>query len=113
MDIQHVLEHAEDAMTVGRVFGTPYERDGVAVIPVAVVRGGGGGGGAPASRSGGGFGLLARPIGAYVVREGRVSFRPAVDLDRVLALVGLLGAFGLAALALRARPRRMRLAPFG
>ena len=45
MDIHEVLNHARDAMTVKRVFGDPYEKDGVTVIPVANVMGGAGGGG--------------------------------------------------------------------
>src|ERR1035437_6566024 len=45
MDVHEVLNHARDAMTVKRVFGDPYEKDGVTVIPVANVMGGAGGGG--------------------------------------------------------------------
>src|SRR6185312_9380830 len=44
MDIQELLTHARDTMTVKQVFGEPYEKDGVTVIPVAAVGGGGGGG---------------------------------------------------------------------
>ena len=43
MDLHEVLNHARDAMTVKRVFGDPYEKDGVTVIPVANVMGGAGG----------------------------------------------------------------------
>lgn len=43
MDVQQLLENARDTLTVQRVFGDPYERDGVTVIPVARVQGGGGG----------------------------------------------------------------------
>jgi uncharacterized spore protein YtfJ len=45
MDVQEFLGQVGDAVTVKRVFGEPYERDGVTVIPAAVVLGGGGGGG--------------------------------------------------------------------
>jgi uncharacterized spore protein YtfJ len=45
MDVHEVLNHAREAMTVKRVFGDPYEKDGVTVIPVANVMGGAGGGG--------------------------------------------------------------------
>ena len=45
MDVHEVLNHARDAMTVKRVFGDPYEKDGVTVIPVANVMGGAGAGG--------------------------------------------------------------------
>jgi uncharacterized spore protein YtfJ len=94
------LEQARDVMTVRRVFGDPIERDGVTVIPVAKVRGGGGGGfGEDATRSrggGGGFGVAAGPAGVYVIREGRVIWRPALDLNRtilmgqIIAIVALL-----------------------
>ena len=43
MDAQQILDQANDAITVRRVFGEPIERDGVTVVPVAVVFGGGGG----------------------------------------------------------------------
>ena len=42
MDAREVLNHARDAMTVKRVFGDPYEQDGLTVIPVATVMGGAG-----------------------------------------------------------------------
>jgi uncharacterized spore protein YtfJ len=98
MDIDALLNSATDTMTIKRVFGEPIERDGVLVIPVAVVAGGGGGGGRhgqpdhPGEESGGGFGVWARPIGAYVVREGRVEFRPAIDLVPLAFLATFLGS---------------------
>jgi hypothetical protein len=39
---------------------------------------------------GGGFGVWARPIGAYVVREGRVEFRPAIDVAALALCATLL-----------------------
>ena len=56
---------------------------------MATVRGGGGGGtgsdGAGAAEgSGGGFGLVAHPTGVFVIRDGEVSWRPALDLNRVV-----------------------------
>jgi hypothetical protein len=82
-DIGGVLSGARDAMTVKRVFGDPYEKNGVTVIPAAAVGGGGGGGGGDEG-SGGGFGLSARPVGAYVIRDGRVVWEPAVDWNKVI-----------------------------
>ena len=37
MDPNELVQQARDALTVKRVFGEPYERDGVAVIPAASV----------------------------------------------------------------------------
>lgn len=84
-----VVAQARDAMTVNRVFGEPFEKNGVTVIPAASVRGGAGGGsgeGPEGTGKGGGtgFGLSARPAGAYVVREGQVTWQPALDLTRVV-----------------------------
>ncbi len=109
MDVDKLLGKATDALSVGRAFGPPIERDGVLVIPVAWVAGGGGGGGAeagedehgnggerpkPASRpggGGGGFGGFTWPLGVYVVKDGNVRFVPAVDATRIaLAAIGLL-----------------------
>ena len=93
MEVPEVLQQIRDALTVKRVFGDAYERDGAMVIPVAVVRGGGGGGhgegGGPqavgtGSGSGGGFGVAARPAGVYVIEGNSVSWRPAVDVNRIV-----------------------------
>lgn len=88
MDFMETISRARDAITVKRVYGEPYERNGVTVIPAAAVQGGGGGGGGdePDGRTGGGggFGLRARPVGAYVIRGEQVSWEPAVDLSRVI-----------------------------
>jgi hypothetical protein len=100
MDIMETISGARDAITVKRVYGDPYERNGVAVIPAAAVMGGGGGGsgdeGDGTTGAGGGFGLRARPVGAFLVRGEEVSWEPAMDLNRiilggqVLALAALL-----------------------
>jgi uncharacterized spore protein YtfJ len=93
MRVDDLLEGARDAITAGRVYGEPIERDGVTVVPAAAVRGGGGGGGDAEDNGGGGFGLAARPLGAWVIRDGDVSWRPAVDLTR-LAAIAALALFG-------------------
>jgi uncharacterized spore protein YtfJ len=89
MEVQDVIAQARDALTVKRVFGEPYEKDGVTVIPVASVQGGAGGGGGegPDSQgkgSGSGFGLRARPVGAFVIRGDELAWRPAVDVNRIV-----------------------------
>lgn len=62
------------------VFGSPVERDGVTVIPVAKVSwgfGGGGGGGADAKGqgTGGGGGAIASPAGYIEIAGGAAEYR--------------------------------------
>jgi uncharacterized spore protein YtfJ len=82
-------DKARQFMTVERAFGPPFEKDGATFIPVASVVGGGGGGegtdddGKPVG-SGGGFGLTARPVGAYVIRDGQVEWQEATDHVRIM-----------------------------
>lgn len=101
MDVQRTIEQAKDAVTVRRVYGDPLEKNGITIVPAARVQGGGGGGGGEGPEgqgqgSGAGFGVNARPVGAFVIRGDDVTWRPAVDVNRVilgaqvLALVGLL-----------------------
>ena len=103
MDVQEITSQARDALTVKRVFGEPYEKDGLTIIPAARVQGaaGAGGGEDPQGQgkgSGGGFGMTARPVGAFIIREGELTWRPAVDATRiaiggqVVAIVALLTA---------------------
>jgi uncharacterized spore protein YtfJ len=84
MNVDEMLQGVRDALTVQRVYGEPIERDGVLIIPAASVRGGGGGGGDANQNGGGGFGLTAKPVGTYVVAGGRVSWEPAVDVNRIV-----------------------------
>ena len=44
MDPSELMQQTRDAMTVKRVFGEPYERNGITILPVANIRGGAGGG---------------------------------------------------------------------
>jgi uncharacterized spore protein YtfJ len=128
MDVQELLSKVSQSLSVGRSFGAPYEKDGAMIIPVALVAGGGGGGegtgpSAPdsgdesvgggadpadqmsdvASGSGGGFGGLVLPVGAYVVKDGNVRWVPALNVNLVVVA-------GLATLRMiiRARQRARR-----
>lgn len=107
MDVQETISKARDAITVKRVYGDPYENDGMVVIPAAAVGGGAGGGSGedPEKGSGGGagFGMGARPVGAYVIDHGAVRWVPAVDVSRI-ALQALIAGSIVALLLLR-RPR--------
>jgi len=98
MNMDELLSGARDAISVRRVFGDPIEHDGIVVVPVAKVGGGGGGGSDTEHNGGGGFGIGARPVGVYVIKDGEVSWRPAIDPVRVAFVV-------VAALALVLRAR--------
>jgi uncharacterized spore protein YtfJ len=91
-NVDQMWKGTRDALTVKRVHGEPIERDGVTIVPAAAVRGGAGGGGEGGDNGGGGggFGIVARPIGAYVIRDGSVSWRPALDVNRLLVLAAVL-----------------------
>ena len=53
MDVETILAKASENLSVRRAFGTAYEKDGLLIIPVALVAGGGGGGtGTARNRSG-------------------------------------------------------------
>jgi uncharacterized spore protein YtfJ len=106
MDVQDVITQARDALTVKRVFGEPYEKNGVTVIPVARVQGGAGGGGGEGPEgqgkgSGSGFGMSARPVGAFLIRGNDLTWRPAIDVNRIVlgaqivAIVALLTIRGI------------------
>jgi uncharacterized spore protein YtfJ len=89
MEVQDVLAQARDTMTVKRVVGEPYEKDGVTIIPAARVQGGAGGGSGEDPQgqgrgSGSGFGVTARPVGAFIIQGGELSWRPAVDVNRII-----------------------------
>lgn len=99
MNALETINQARDALTVRRVYGEPYQEDGVTIIPAANVMGGGGGGGDTEGNGGGGFGLSARPAGAWVISGGDATWRPAIDLNRTI-LVGQLVAI-VALLSLR------------
>jgi len=109
MKVTELAATVRDAITVSRVFAEPYEHDGVTVIAAATVAGGGGGGGGHDERGqegeGGGFGVSARPAGVYVIKDGRVRWRPAVDVNRLVATVG---AVAIAYLFTRARIEKAR-----
>ncbi len=111
------LDAVKDVLTVKRVFGDAYELDGVTVIPVAAVRGGGGGGGegdAPdaqgtGSGAGLGYGVNVRPVGAFVVKDGTVTWSPSIDPMRIVIggqLVALAGILVLGRVLTHHRRRR-------
>jgi uncharacterized spore protein YtfJ len=96
-----LLDRLAEGASVRRAFGDPVERDGSLIIPVARVAGGGGGGegavpgGDEGQGAGGGYGLIVRPVGVFVVKDGNVSWQPAVDVTRIV-----LGGQAIAVIAL-------------
>ena len=112
MKIAEVLAHATERFEAKIVFAEPVEKDGVTVIPAAKVIGGGGGGSGEDKQGqrgeGGGLGLIARPVGAFVIRDDRVTWEPAVDINRVLATIAtvLITAAVVVGRILRAKAKR-------
>lgn len=91
-DVLETIRKAVGEAGADTVFGAPINHNGLTVLPVAKVSGGGGGGSGhgPAEAgqenrgSGGGIGLTAKPLGVYVLQEGSVRWRPAVDINKVI-----------------------------
>jgi uncharacterized spore protein YtfJ len=132
MDVENLVATAADNLSVRRAFGAAYEKDGMLIIPVAIVAGGGGGGTARTRRgtlaaspddpsgedatahdatprdsgrteAGGGFGGLVLPSGAYVVKGDQVRWVPAVDVT-----IAVLAALSLVRVLARAGSRQRR-----
>jgi uncharacterized spore protein YtfJ len=109
MKLEELVTTLRDTIGVRRVFAKPYTQDGTTVIAAAKVFGGGGGGGGHDQQGqegeGGGFGLNARPTGAYIIRDGGVHWIPAIDVNRGISVVG---AVTIAILITRVRMARIR-----
>ena len=129
MDARDLLNKISENLSTRRVFGVPYEKNGVVVIPVALIAGGGGGGSGPfpdeggterddaalsdegtedgeperSSAAGGGFGGVVLPLGVYVVKGDDVKWVSALDTP-LFVFAGLSALF----LLLRRRGRRRR-----
>lgn len=114
MKVDEVLEKARDTITVKRVFAEPLERDGLTIIGAAAVAGGAGGGSGTGPNEetqgdGAGFGVGARPVGAYVIKDGRLTWRPAIDVNRLITMAGCVAIAYL--LSRRARNRSRTAKP--
>ena len=107
MKVEELLGTAKDAITVKRVYAEPFEKDGLTIVAAAAVSGGAGGGTGHdkdgQEGEGGGFGMRGHPVGAYVIKNGQVTWRPAVDANRAVLMVGLVA---LTYLLTRRRPPR-------
>ncbi len=110
-NLEALMADAQSALTVKRVYGEPYERNGVTFIPAAAVRGGGGGGEgddseAASSGMGGGFGLSARPVGAFQIKGEQVDWVPAADTTKVIVMAEVLAIVALLVVRSVLRARR-------
>jgi uncharacterized spore protein YtfJ len=116
-----VLESLREAMNhadAATVFGHPIDHDGVTVLPAAKISGGGGGGTGTGPEVaehqsgglGGGLGLSAKPLGVFVIRDGRVSWRPAIDVNKIIVGGQIVAIVGLLVIRSLLR-RRRRLEP--
>ena len=109
MDAENLLAKAANHLSVRRAFGPAYEKDGMLIIPVAIVAGGGGGGTARTPQDsartevGEGFGGLVLPSGAYVVKGDQVRWVPAVDVT-----IAVLASLTLMRMLTRAWTRQRR-----
>jgi uncharacterized spore protein YtfJ len=92
MKIDELIAKTKDSLEAKKVYAEPYEKDGITVIAAATLAGGSGGGTGRDEKGqegeGGGFGLTAKPVGAYVIRDGKVRWEPAVDVNRLVATAG-------------------------
>jgi uncharacterized spore protein YtfJ len=98
MKFDELLSRATESVKARMVYAEPVEKDGVTVIPAAQIIGGGGGGDADKDGTrgvGGGLGLIARPVGAFVIKDGEVRWEPAVDLNRLITAIGAVAVTGL------------------
>jgi uncharacterized spore protein YtfJ len=96
-ELMDALERARETINIDHVFGEPIERDGVIIIPVARVTVGGGNGQGPGRAGGGGWGGRCDPVGAFAIHDGKVSFQPIVDVNKIIAgayVVGIVGILG-------------------
>jgi hypothetical protein len=113
MNGRDVIKGVREALSARQVFGEPVERDGITVIPAATIMGGGGAGGGEGTSAeeesgtgsgfGSGFGGVMWAAGAFEIKDGRVTWRPAIDVTRILLM-----ALALAIAVVRVRGRRDR-----
>lgn len=97
MRVMDIVTEAKSAMRVSEVFGTPYEKNGLTIIPAASITGGAGGGGDEhdPQAGGAGFGVIAKPAGAFVIKGNDVTWQPALDLNRVILVGQIVGLVAL------------------
>lgn len=110
MKIDEIIGRTKDSLEARTVYAEPVERDGITVIAAATITGGAGGGTGRDEKGqegeGGGFGLTAKPAGAYVIDHGELHWKPAVDVNRLIAVAGSVAVAALLVVARVLRPRQ-------
>jgi uncharacterized spore protein YtfJ len=87
-----LVERLGGRLATTTVYGTPVEREGVTIVPVAAARFGvGAGSGSDPAKGqqgdGGGGGGTVTPTGYIEIRDGRSRYVPVVDPARMVMLV--------------------------
>src|SRR2546430_8483650 len=82
MRVMDVVNEAKGAMRASEVFGTPYEKNGITIIPAAKIAGGAGGGGDQQNPQVGGvgFGVSPRPVRGFLIKVVVGRWPPGLDL---------------------------------
>ena len=107
MDTSDVFARFANTFAAKQVYSEPYKVDGISVIAAAVVSGGAGmrkGGNEQEGR--GGMGGSARPVGAFVIQDGVVTWKPALDLQWALTVGLAVGTLAIGLLMLSRRSHR-------
>ena len=112
-----LAERVGAQFTASNVFGTPVERGGVTVVPVAAARFGfGGGAGADPGKkqdgAGAGAGGMVAATGYIEIKDGQSRFVPIVHPARMLALIGAAIVGGLLITRPTIRARRTTALPW-
>lgn len=105
--MNHVQPGTVDGRGEAVAFAAPYERDGATVITATAVRAHTATRGDGSASEAHGFDAQMagnRPMGAFVVRNGRVRWHPAVDVTRLLTTAELVVGGVLIARQLAKRP---------
>jgi hypothetical protein len=84
MSTHETLGHISDLLSARRVYSDPIEHDGAVMIPAAQIGGGGGSERIDGQKDGGGMGLRARPLGAFEIRDGKTTWKAAIDWNRII-----------------------------
>ncbi len=124
VDALDLLARVRESIAVHTAIGEPIKSGGITILPVARVSGGGGGGGGRAGGEsdtsadtteqvggGAGFGMTSKPVGVFVIKDDEVTWRPAVDVNKII--IGGQVVLLVALLVLRGifRSRRRQSAP--